>query len=349
MIPRIGITLGDPAGIGPEITLKALAELAPLTASGEFSVVVYGARSAIDATARMLGTGHPVLAPDAQAVFPQIALHDIAAPAAPLAPGSVTAEGGRQAFAAVAAAVTDAMAGRIAAVVTAPLSKEALHLAGQPFAGHTEMLAALTGASGSVMMLAHGRLRVSHVTTHVALADVPRLITPQRLTRVFRLTATALRGLGVARPRIAVAGLNPHAGERGLFGHEDAQIIAPAIAAFDDPEVILSGPHPGDTIFVKTAAGQFDAAVAMYHDQGHIPVKLLGFRIDAETSRWIGLSGINITLGLPIIRTSVDHGTAADIAGQGIASPQSLVEAIHHALMLARLRCSSPSEGRANG
>jgi 4-hydroxythreonine-4-phosphate dehydrogenase len=344
MTPRIGITLGDPAGIGPEIALKALAELAPRIGSGEFSVVLYGARSAVDEAAKIIGADLAVAGPGMPATFPTVALHDIGAGTASPAPGTVTAEGGRQAYAAVAAAVADAMAGAIDAVVTGPLSKEALHLAGHPFAGHTEMLAALTGTSGTVMMLAHGRLRVSHATTHVALADVPGLITPQRLTRVFELTVAALKGLGIARPRIAVAGLNPHAGEGGLFGLQDADVILPTIKAFTDPDAELSGPHPGDTVFVKAAAGEFDAVVAMYHDQGHIPVKLLGFRVDADTGRWVGLSGVNITLGLPIIRTSVDHGTAGDIAGRGIASAQSLVEAIDYALLLAARRPASSGD-----
>jgi 4-hydroxythreonine-4-phosphate dehydrogenase len=338
MTRRIGITLGDPAGVGPEIALKALAELAPRMAGGEFSAVVYGARSAIAAAACLLDVPLTIVDPGAPAAFPVVALHDIGQGAGSPAPGSVTPEGGRQAHAAIVAAVADAMARHIDAVVTGPLSKEALRLAGQPYAGHTEMLAALTGTSGTVMMLAHGRLRVSHATTHVALADVPGLVTRERLLRVFALTVDALKGLGIARPRIAVAGLNPHAGEGGLFGRQDADVIAPAIAAFGDRDADLSGPLPGDTVFVKSAAGQFDAVVAMYHDQGHIPVKLLGFRVDADTGRWVGLSGVNITLGLPIIRTSVDHGTAADIAGQGIASPQSLLEAVDYALLLARRR-----------
>lgn len=344
MTPRIGITLGDPAGIGPEIALKALAELAPRMARGEFSAVLYGARSAVDAAARLLGSPLTLVGPDTPAVFPGVSLHDIGGGAGSPAPGSVTAEGGRQAHAAIVDAVADAMAREIDAVVTGPLSKEALHLAGQPFAGHTEMLAALTGTSGTVMMLAHGHLRVSHATTHVPLADVPRLITRERLARVFGLTVEALKGLGIARPRIAVAGLNPHAGEGGLFGRQDGDVIAPAIASFGHAEADLSGPHPGDTVFVKAAAGEFDAVVAMYHDQGHIPVKLLGFRVDAASGRWVGLSGVNITLGLPIIRTSVDHGTAADIAGRGIASPQSLVEAVDYALLLARRRPSLARE-----
>jgi 4-hydroxythreonine-4-phosphate dehydrogenase len=306
--------------------------------------VVYGARSAVDTAARLLGAPLTLVEPGVAAVFPSVSLHDVGLGAGSPAAGSVTAEGGRQAYAAVVAAVADAMARHIDAVVTGPLSKEALHLAGQPFAGHTEMLAALTGTSGTVMMLAHGRLRVSHATTHVALADVPRLITRERLVRVFALTVAALKDLGIARPRIAVAGLNPHAGEGGLFGLQDSEVIAPAMAAFGDAEADLSGPHPGDTVFVKAAAGEFDAVVAMYHDQGHIPVKLLGFRVDSDTGRWVGLSGVNITLGLPIIRTSVDHGTAADIAGRGIASPQSLVEAVDYALLLARRRLALARE-----
>jgi 4-hydroxythreonine-4-phosphate dehydrogenase len=197
------------------------------------------------------------------------------------------------------------------------------------------MLAELTGVRGSVMLLAHGNMRVSHVSTHVALADVPARLTPQRLRLVIDLTNKALLGLGFARPKIAVAALNPHAGEGGLFGRQDIDVSQPTIekAVADGLDVV--GPVPGDTVFVKLRAGQYDAVVAMYHDQGHIPVKLLGFEIDPKTGKWQELSGVNITLGLPIIRTSVDHGTAFDIAGKGIANERSMIEAIEYAERLA--------------
>jgi 4-hydroxythreonine-4-phosphate dehydrogenase len=228
------------------------------------------------------------------------------------------------------------MSGRASAIVTAPISKEALNLAGHPFSGHTELLAHLSGGKGPVMMLAHGPMRVSHVSTHIPLSEVPARLTPQRLRRVLDVTRDALLRIGVERPRIAVAALNPHAGEGGMLGREDLDVTAPMIAELSSQGWAIDGPVPGDTVFVKLRAGQYDAVVAMYHDQGHIPVKLLGFQVDPATGRWNALSGVNITLGLPIIRTSVDHGTAFDIAGRGIASEQSLVEAIEYAEALSR-------------
>jgi 4-hydroxythreonine-4-phosphate dehydrogenase len=197
------------------------------------------------------------------------------------------------------------------------------------------MLAHLTGVRGSVMLLAHGNMRVSHVSTHVALEDVPKRLTPERLRMVIDLTNEALLRLGIAKPKIAIAALNPHAGEGGLFGRQDIDVSAPTIAKAVADGLDVVGPVPGDTIFVKLRAGQYDAAVAMYHDQGHIPVKLLGFQVDPATGRWQELSGVNITLGLPIIRTSVDHGTAFDIAGKGIANEHSLIEAIDYAERLS--------------
>jgi len=218
------------------------------------------------------------------------------------------------------------------------LNKAALNLAGYHYAGHTDMLAALTNTKSSVMLLAHGDMRVSHVTTHVALQDVPRLLTPERLRRTIALTKAALLDLGIPHPRIAVAALNPHAGEGGLFGRQDIDIITPVIEACRTEGLDVTGPVPGDTVFVKLRARQFDAVVAMYHDQGHIPVKLLGFDVDPATGVWRALSGVNITLGLPVIRTSVDHGTAFDIAGQGVANEESLIEAIDYAERLAATR-----------
>ena len=186
------------------------------------------------------------------------------------------------------------------------------------------------------MMLAHGPMRVSHVTTHVALKDVPGRLKPERLRRVVALTHAALLKLGIPSPHIAVAALNPHAGEEGLFGREDIEVTTPCLAELRQEGLQVTGPVPGDTVFVKLRAGHFDAVVAMYHDQGHIPVKLLGFSVDPETGRWTTLSGVNITLGLPIVRTSGDHGTAFDIAGKGIASETSLIEAIDYALVLGQ-------------
>ena len=333
----LAITMGDPAGIGPEIILKAAAHLRERIADGRLRLAVVGSAPALARAARQLGV-EPIPEAALDGSWPALCCLQADVEGAPIEPGRLSADGGRFAFKAVEVAVRLAQSARIGAIVTAPLNKEALNKAGFHYAGHTEMLAELTGVRGSVMMLAHGGMRVSHVTTHVALADVPKRLTPERLRLVIDLTAEALKGLGLPRPKIAVAALNPHAGEGGLFGREDIEISTPVIAQANADGLDVVGPVPGDTVFVKLRAGQYDAAVAMYHDQGHIPVKLLGFEVDPATGKWVELSGVNITLGLPIIRTSVDHGTAFDIAGQGIASARSLVEAIEYAERLAATR-----------
>lgn len=320
MSSRIAITMGDPAGIGPEIIVKACHRLMPRIAAGELRITVIGHRSAF-ATAGGAGAACEFLAAGEERE--------------PIAAGRISAEAGRFAYLAVERAVELALAGTIDAIVTAPLNKEAMNLAGYHYAGHTDLLAALTKSPGSVMLLAHGDMRVGHVTTHVALADVPKLLTPQRLRRTIELTHAAVRDLGIASPRVAVAALNPHAGEGGLFGRQDIEITTPVIAECRAAGLDVTGPVPGDTVFVKLRARQFDAVVAMYHDQGHIPVKLLGFDVDPATGEWRALSGVNITLGLPLVRTSVDHGTAFDIAGKGMASEESLIEAIDYAERLS--------------
>ncbi len=335
MTPTLAITMGDPAGVGPEIIVKAARRLQPRLASGALRLLVIGHASALAAASELVGDGPaiPVVSEDSE--WPALSLLPATDEHGPLAIGQVSPEGGRFAYYAVERAVRLAQSGRVGGIVTAPLNKEALNLAGHHFAGHTDMLAALTGKTSSVMMLAHGDMRVSHVTTHVALEKVPGLLTPERLRRTIDLTHEALLGLGFARPHIAVAALNPHAGEGGLFGRQDIDITTPVIAAYQAAGMHITGPVPGDTVFVKLRARQFDAVVAMYHDQGHIPVKLLGFHVDPATGTWNSLSGVNITLGLPVIRTSVDHGTAFDIAGRGIANEDSLIEAIEYAERLA--------------
>ncbi|MGH7121214.1 MAG: 4-hydroxythreonine-4-phosphate dehydrogenase PdxA [Acetobacteraceae bacterium] len=346
-IPRIAITMGDPAGIGPEIVLKAASRLRSRVAARELALVVTGAAWCLAEAAERLGVEYPFVAvpqEPATASWPPFAVLDLGLAASGIVPGEVSAAAGEVAYQAIAAAVRMAMAGQVHAISTAPINKEALNLAGHHYSGHTELLAALTGSRDSVMMLAHGLMRVSHISTHVALADVPRYLTEPRLRRVVELTADALRRLDIARPRIGVAALNPHAGENGLFGREDIDITAPALQRLRADGYDVEGPVPGDTVFVKLHAGQFDAVVAMYHDQGHIPVKLLGFAVDPSSGGWSALNGVNITLGLPLVRTSVDHGTAFDIAGKGIASEQSLVDAIEFALRLAR----APSGAGAN-
>ena len=335
-IKTIAITLGDPAGIGPEIALKAVQALEERLAAREFRLLIVGDVATLQSTGEMLGLPVPnVTGLESLQNAPAAAILPTSPVREPIEIGTVSAESGRQAFEAVEIAVKQAQAGAIAAIVTAPLNKEALHLAGYDFAGHTEMLASLTGVRDSVMMLAHDSFRVSHVSTHCALEDVPKKATAARIRRVVDLTHETLIGLGIASPRIAIAALNPHAGEGGIFGRHDIDVTAVLVADYQSRGMGIEGPIPGDTIFVKLRAGQYDAVVAMYHDQGHIPVKLLGFSIDKATGKWNALSGVNVTLGLPIIRTSVDHGTAFDIAGKGIAQPSSLLEAIDYAMKLA--------------
>ena len=336
MTRHLAITMGDPAGIGPEIIVRACTKLRDRLEAGDLRLLIIGSGPALKQAATQLAADieiPEVQATDAQ--WPNLCFLQADAEGAPIKPGVLSADGGRFAFKAVEQGVRFAQAGRIGGIVTAPLNKEALNKAGYHYPGHTEMLAHLTGVRGSVMLLAHGNMRVSHVTTHVALQDVPKRLTPERLRYVIDLTHQALRGLSIAKPKIAVAALNPHAGEGGLFGRQDIDVSAPTIAKAVSDGLDIVGPVPGDTVFVKLRAGQYDAVIAMYHDQGHIPVKLLGFEVDPATGRWQELSGVNITLGLPIIRTSVDHGTAFDIAGKGIANERSLIEAIEYAERLA--------------
>jgi 4-phospho-D-threonate 3-dehydrogenase / 4-phospho-D-erythronate 3-dehydrogenase len=329
---RIGVTMGDPAGIGPEVMLKGLGTMAGRGDLDRFTAIAYGTRSLIADAARSLGIPLDLVGVEAQATWPQLRFVETGQATAPIAIGAVSAEAGRLAFAAVERAIRDAVAGRIDAIVTGPISKEAINVAGYAYAGHTEILADLAESPGTCMMLIHDKLRVSHVSTHVALAKVPELVTPARLTRVIKLTVAALKGFGITQPRIGVAALNPHAGEGGLFGREDNEIVAPTIATLRSEGMDVTGPFAGDTIFVRALAGAFDAVIAMFHDQGHIPIKLLGFKVDASTGQWTALTGVNVTLGLPFVRTSVDHGTAFDIAGKCIASAESLIEAVEVAL-----------------
>jgi 4-hydroxythreonine-4-phosphate dehydrogenase len=335
-VRHLAITMGDPSGIGPEIIVKAAARLRPRIESGELALLVIGSKAALEEARTRFAPDLTI--PDvteAGTAWPALSALQAGPEGEPILPGQLSADGGRLAFQAVERGVHLAQVGRVGGIVTAPLNKEALNKAGYHFPGHTEMLAELTGVKGSCMMLAHRNMRVSHLTTHIALEEVPKRVTPERLKRVIELTHDALLRLGEGRARIAVAALNPHAGEGGLFGRHDIDVATPVIAqaVADGRDVV--GPVPGDTVFVKLRAGQYDAVIANYHDQGHIPVKLLGFEVDPETGTWNDLSGVNITLGLPIIRTSVDHGTAFDIAGKGIAHEQSLVDAIEYAERLA--------------
>ncbi len=325
---RLALTMGDPAGIGPEIIAKAAHQLLPDLQQGRLSLRVLGSAQAYARALEYLGLSSEA------ALSNLVQIEDVGPVSQPVVVGHVGEAGGHWSYRAVERAVRLCQAREADAIVTAPLCKEALHLAGYPFEGHTEMLAHLSGERDGVMMLAHGNMRVTHVSTHCALSDVPRRLTPVRLRRVLDVTLEALHALGMAQPRIAVCGLNPHAGEGGILGQEDGQVIAPIVNEYQASGHAVTGPWPGDTIFIKLRAGQFDAVVAMYHDQGHIPVKLLGFSIDPVTGAWQAVSGVNITLGLPILRTSVDHGTAFDIAGTGKASAESMVDAIEYAARL---------------
>ena len=338
--PVLGITMGDPAGIGPEIAAKAMAdpkvrEKARPLVIGDARVMASAARVAhvkqeVRALARV---GEAAFAPD------RIEVLDLAnADPAAFAIGRVSAVCGRAAYEYIERGVRLAQEGAIAAIVTAPINKEALAAAGVRHSGHTEILAELTGTKAYAMLLMGKELRVIHVTTHVALRRVPELVTRERVARTIRLGDRAMRDLGIARPRIAVCGLNPHAGENGLFGDEEQVAISPAIADARSEGIDATGPYPADTLMSRAAGGEFDCVVAMFHDQGHTPVKALGFRYDEAKKAWTGLSGVNVTVGLPILRVSVDHGTAFDRAGTGTANPESMVEAILVAAEMARSR-----------
>lgn len=338
---RLALATGDPAGIGPEISLRAAQAMAGRLAANTLDLILVGSRAVFERCARS-GDGGLAGVTD----LPGVRVVDVPDIGEIHAPGQLSAAAGELAYRAAVAAVGLVQAGKADAIVTAPLNKEALYLAGRNYAGYTDLLAHLTQSQQAVMMLAHGRIRISHVTTHVALRDVPDLITPQRLERVITLTAEALAAFGVPKPRMAVAALNPHAGEGGNFGTEDDRVTRPTVDRLRAAGMDVDGPVPGDTVFVKHVAGQYDAVVAMYHDQGHVPFKLLGFRIDPATGVWDSLKGTNITLGLPVIRTSVDHGTAFDIAGRGIANPGSMIEAIEVAeqLILGRRDLAKTTE-----
>ena len=332
---RLAVSMGDPAGIGPEIVAKAAFQMRAEVAAGHIEFLVLGSAAALIRACAQIGLSRDDL---------PLRLIDVGPVAGEVVTGSISALGGEWAYRAVKCAAEMVLAGEADAIVTAPLSKEALHMAGHHFEGHTELLAHLTGMRDAVMMLAHGPMRVSHVTTHCALSEVPGRITPARLRRVFDVTLDALQCLGIEKPRLGVAGLNPHSGEGGILGKEDDQIIAPVIQEYVRKGYDLTGPVPGDTVFIKLRARQFDAVVAMFHDQGHIPVKLLGFNVNPETGVWQAISGVNVTLGLPILRTSVDHGTAFDIAGKGVANADSMIDAVDYAMKLLEGRRKQNSD-----
>ena len=337
-LPLLGVTMGDPAGVGPEIIARALLEDAVRRSSRSF---VVGDADVMRAAAALLPAPPPVRAVAAVEECrwegrPEIQCLDLGNVEAALPRAVVSAGAGRAAYAYIETAVKLARDHRIDAIVTAPINKEALAAAGIPHAGHTEILASLSGTRDFAMLLMGKDLRVIHVTTHVALRRVPDLVTRERVLRTIRLANRSMRDMGIAAPRIAVAGLNPHAGEDGLFGDEEKVAIGPAIAEARAEGLSVFGPLPADTLFSRARGGEFDVVVAMYHDQGHVPVKTLGFSYDEATGTWTGLSGVNVTVGLPFLRVSVDHGTAFDRAWKGIANHQSMVEAIEVAVAMLR-------------
>lgn len=329
MTPLLGLTVGDPAGIGPEITLMAArdprVDVARLLAIGSLEALRSAAGVVPDAPAlhEVSSASEARFEPGTLDVLPVPS--DVAVPV-----GTLSADAGKIAFEGVERAVELALAGDIDGIVTAPLNKEAIALAGHPYPGHTEILAELTGTRDFAMMLTALKLRVVHVTTHVGIRQMLERVTTERVLTTIRLADRALKDMGIDAPSVGVAGLNPHAGEGGLFGDEELRVIAPAIEQARSEGIDATGPWPADTLFGRSVAGDFDVAIAMFHDQGHIAVKVLGFE-----------TGVNATIGLPIVRTSVDHGTAFDIAGTGRASHDSLVEAITVGAAMAQARAAA--------
>jgi 4-hydroxythreonine-4-phosphate dehydrogenase len=334
--PILGVTMGDPAGVGPEIIARAFAEPSVIADSRP---VVIGSAAIMKEALGLVGSPlalHVVREiADARWASRTLECVDLGnVDAATLPRGEVSAAAGRAAYDYIERAVRLAQAGEIHGIVTAPVNKEALAAAGVRHSGHTEILAELSHTRDYAMLLMGKELRVIHVTTHVALRRVPDLVTRDRVLTTIRLAQRTMEGLGKPRARIAVAGLNPHAGEDGLFGDEEKREIVPAITAAQAEGMTVVGPVPADTLFSRARGGEFDIVVAMYHDQGHIPVKTLGFEYDESRKTWTGLSGVNVTVGLPFLRVSVDHGTAFDRAWKGTANHESMTEAIEVAVTM---------------
>ncbi len=314
---KLAITMGDPGGVGPEIIIKALSSVevgkicTPVVIGDR--VVMEEALRLLNMPVRLKAVASPSGAVSSTGVIELIDMGELKK----FEKGRATAEGGRACAAYIREAVKLALGKEVDGIVTAPISKEALRAAGAKWPGHTEMLAELTATVDYAMVLAGGPLRVILATIHTSLRSVPGMITKANVLRTIRLAADACRMLGIRKPRIGVAGLNPHAGEAGMFGDEEIKEIIPAVEEAGKERIPVSGPFPPDTIFHKAYRGAFDIVVCMYHDQGLIPLKMIAFE-----------SGVNMTIGLPFVRTSPDHGTAYDIAWKGIADPSSMIEAI---------------------
>lgn len=337
-LPILAIAIGDPCGIGPEICVKALSHKDVYKKSAP---ILIGSAKVLEEAIRFCGLSLKIhkINKVSDGLF-QYGTVDVLdqdlVDMESLSYGKVSEIGGNAAYQAVQTAIALAMAGEVDATVTAPLNKEALNLAGWHYSGHTEIYAALTGAKKCCMMLAYQNFRVIHVSTHVSLRDACDLVKKDRELQTIVIADQACRSLGIEHPRIAVAGLNPHCGENGMFGTEEILEILPAVEEARRRGINVEGPIPPDTVFSKANGGQYDIVVAQYHDQGHIPMKLLGFTYQKDSEAMNHVSGVNVTLGLPIIRSSVDHGTAFDKAGKGISSEESILDAIYYGIRLAQ-------------
>ncbi len=335
--PIIGISVGDPAGIGPEITAKALS----LPAIYELCKPLVVAETVMMEKAIQFSKldlrVHQVSSPkEGLFQFGTIDILDMRnVSGKSIQHKTISSDYGRASFEYVRKVIELAIAKEIDATVTGPISKEAVNLAGFHYSGHTEIYADLTHTRDYAMMLLHDHFRVIHVSTHVSLREACDRVKKDRISRVIKLGYDTVRRLGIENPKIAVAGLNPHSGESGMFGREEVEEIEPAIRLAQKEGLNVEGPVPPDTVFSKMQGGQYDLVVVMYHDQGHIPTKLIGFQYDDRTKTWGSMSGVNITCGLPIIRVSVDHGTAFGKAGEGRANPESMIQAIKIAAQLA--------------
>ncbi len=339
--PIIGITMGDPASIGPEITVKAFAHPEIFD---QCRPIVVGDASVMERAKHFVHRDDIVIhavSDVSEAVFAPgtIDVLDMkCVDIGKLEMAKVSVMAGNAAFQYVKRVIELANEGRVDGTVTNALNKEAINLAGHHFSGHTEIYAHYTGTKKYCMMLAHQNMRVTHVSTHVSLREACDRVKKERVLDVIRMSYEACRDLGIESPRVAVAGLNPHCGEGGLFGDEEIKEIAPAVEAARAEGIDASGPYPPDSIFSKLRGGWYDVVVCMYHDQGHIPLKVVGFVYSQAEKKWDAVEGINLTLGLPIVRVSVDHGTAFDQAGTGMASELSLMNSIDYAVRLSRSR-----------
>lgn len=343
VLPIVGISMGDPAGNGPEITVKALSDASLYE---RCRPIVVGDAKVLEQAKGFVGMPDIAINPvsdvaEAKFMAGTIDVYqlDLIEDVAAFRLGEVSVEGGNAAFESVKTLIELAMDGRVDATVTNALNKEAMNLALAPrnmhFDGHTEIYATYTKTKSYAMMLAHHDFRVVHVSTHCSLREACDRVKKERVLEVIRLGYEACRNMGIESPRVAVAGLNPHCGENGLFGSEEIDEIAPAIEAARTEGIDAIGPCPPDSVFSEMNGGWYNIVVCMYHDQGHIPTKTLGFVYNREKQMWDAVEGVNVTLGLPIIRTSVDHGTGFALAGKGTSNELSLVNAIDYALRMA--------------